>query len=149
MAHTATNLLVHLIFSTRKRAPLINPQIESDLHAYLGGIVRESGVALSINGMSDHVHLLVRVPASHSVAGVARVIKCNSSRWVHERWPQHRAFAWQTGYAAFSVSESGAGVVRDYISSQRQHHTQRSFEEEFMIFLKKNHISVDERYLWD
>jgi REP element-mobilizing transposase RayT len=149
MSHTATNLLVHFIFSTKDRIGLITSDIESDLHAYLGGIVREfGGVALSINGTPDHVHLLVRVPANQSVADVARVIKTNSSRWVHERWPEHRQFAWQTGYGAFTVSESSLDTVRQYISNQQKHHKKRSFQEEFLTFLRKNKIAVDERYLW-
>jgi len=149
MSHTATNLLVHFIFSTKDRIALITPAIESDLHAYLGGIIRElGGVALSINGTPDHVHLLVRMPANQSVADVARLIKTNSSRWVHERWPEHRQFAWQTGYGAFTVSESSADAVREYISNQRAHHRKRSFQEEFLTFLRKNKITVDERYLW-
>jgi putative transposase len=150
MPHTCTHLLVHFIFSTKQRLPLIKPEIEADLHAYLGGIIREvGGTALCINGTSDHVHVLTRIPASHSVADVARLIKTNSSRWVHERWPERRAFAWQTGYGAFSVSESGLDPVRDYISHQQEHHQKRSFQDEFREFLKRNKIVVDERYLWD
>jgi putative transposase len=149
MGHTATNVLVHFIFSTRHRAPLIAGEMQGDLHAYIGGIVREvGGVALCINGMPDHVHLLVRMPAMHSVADVARLVKTNSSRWVHERWPQFKTFAWQPGYGAFSVSESGQSAVRGYIQRQQQHHTKRSFKDEFVVFLKKNHIIVDEKYLW-
>jgi len=150
MSHTATNLLVHLIFSTKQRRGLIIAEIESDLHAYLGGIVRETGgVALAINGMPDHVHLLVRQPASRSVAEIVRLAKTNSSRWVHERRPRRRDFAWQTGYGAFTVSESGVAAVRDYIARQREHHKRISFQEEFLAFLRKNKIQVDERFLWD
>jgi putative transposase len=148
MGHTATNVLVHFIFSTHNRVPSILPEIEADLHAYLGGIIRETGgVALCINGMPDHVHLLIRMPTTHSVADVARLINTNSSRWVHERWPQSKSFAWQAGYGAFSVSESGHNDVA-YILHQREHHEKRSFKEEIVAFLRKNHIAVDERYLW-
>jgi putative transposase len=150
MPHTATNLLVHFIFSTKQRCALIRPDFEKDLHAYLGGIIRQiGGTALCVNGTRDHVHLLVRVSANRSVADVARLIKTNSSRWVHGRWPEHHRFAWQTGDGAFTVSESGATAVRDYISNQAEHHKVRSFQEEFLAFLKKNKITVDERYLWD
>jgi putative transposase len=150
MPHTTTNLLVHFIFSTKQRCALIKPDFEKDLHAYFGGIIRQiGGIALCVNGTRDHVHLLVRVPANHSVADVARLIKTNSSRWIHGRWCQHRQFAWQTGYGAFTVSESGLGAVRDYISRQQEHHKRRSFQEEFLAFIKKNKIAVDERYLWD
>jgi putative transposase len=150
MPHTATNLLVHFIFSTEQRCALIKPDFEKDLHAYLGGIIRQiGGTALCVNGTRDHVHLLVRVPATRSVADVARLVKTNSSRWVHGRWPEKRGFGWQTGYGAFTVSESGVDAVRDYISNQQEHHRIRSFQEEFLVFLKKNGIAVDERYLWD
>jgi REP element-mobilizing transposase RayT len=150
MPHTATNLLVHFIFSTKQRCALIKPDFEEDLHAYLGGIIRQiGGTALCVNGTQDHVHLLIRVPANQSVADVARLIKTNSSRWVHGRWPEQHRFGWQTGYGAFTVSESGVEAVRDYISNQREHHTIRSFQEEFLAFLKKNKITVDEQYLWD
>lgn len=149
MGHTATNVLVHFIFSTRNRAPSINSEIESDLHGYLGGIIREiGGEALCVNGIPNHVHILARMPARHSTADVARLIKTNSSRWVHERWPQFKNFSWQTGYGAFSVSESGQAAVREYILHQKEHHCKRSYQEEFRLFLKKNGITVDEQYLW-
>ena len=90
MPHTTTNLLVHFIFSTKQRCALIKPEFEKDLHAYLGGIVRQiGGTALCVNGTRDHVHLLIRVPINRSVADIARLIKTNSSRWIHERWPEY------------------------------------------------------------
>lgn len=129
--------------------PLIVAEIEADLHAYLGGIIRElGGVALCIDGMPDRIHLLVRMPSTHSVADVARLVKTNSSRWVHGKWPQFKEFAWQPGYGAFSVSESGQNEVREYILHQHEHHAKRSFKDEFVVFLKKNRIIVDEKYLW-
>jgi putative transposase len=150
MPHTTTNLLVHFIFSTKQRCALIKPAFEKDLHACLGGIVRQiGGVALCVNGTLDHIHLLIRMPTHQSVAEVARLIKANSSRWIHGLWPEHHLFAWQTGYGAFSVSESGLAAVREYISNQQEHHKTRSFQEEFLAFMKKNKIAVDERYLWD
>jgi len=149
MPHTTTNLLVHFIFSTKQRRALIKPDFDKDLHAYLGGIIRQiGGIALCVNGTEDHVHLLVRVPGNRSIADVARLVKTNSSKWRHERWPQHRLFAWQIGYGAFTVSESGLSAVREYISNQQEHHKVRSFQDEFLAFLKKNKITVDERYLW-
>lgn len=150
MPHTTTNLLVHFIFSTKQRCALIKPDFEKDLHAYLGGIIRQiGGTALCINGTQDHVHLLLRVSANRSIADVARLIKTNSSKWIHEKWPEHHLFAWQMGYGAFTVSASGAPAVRDYISNQREHHRARSFQDEFMAFLKKNGITADEKCLWD
>jgi len=150
MGHTSTNVLVHFVFSTKQRQPAITSDIAPDLHAYLGGIVRElRGTALAINGTADHVHLLVRVPPVKAVADIARVIKTNSSRWLHERWPEKRQFAWQTGYGAFSVSESNVDAVRNYIYGQAEHHKARSFQEEFVAFLKRNNISYDEGYIWN
>ena len=119
MSHTCANILLHLIFSTRRRQPLIHAEIKPDLFAYMGGIMREMrGVALIINGTSDHVHMLVRVPPAHSVAEVARIVKTNSSRWAREKWPV-KNFGWQTGYGAFSVSESRVAGVTKYIAGGR------------------------------
>jgi putative transposase len=82
------------------------------------------------------------------VADVARLVKTNSSRCLHERWPQIKSFGWQSGYGAFSVSESGQNAVREYILHQQQHHAKRSFKEEFVVFLQKNHIAIDGEHLW-
>jgi putative transposase len=140
--------LLHFIFSTDGRRPLIKPEFRDDLFAYLGGIVREmNGAALIINGANDHVHMLIRVRPAHSAAEIARVVKANSSRWVREK---HSAeFAWQTGYGVFSVSESSVADVTKYISGQEEHHKKRSFQEEFVAFLKKNRVEYDPRYIWD
>ena len=148
MPHTSGNISLHFIFSTQGRRPLIRPDVRDDLFAYLGGIVREmSGTALIVNGVADHVHMLIRVRPVHSAAEVARVVKTNSSRWMRER---HSAgFGWQTGYGVFSASESSIAAVMQYIASQQQHHKKHSFQEEFVAFLKKNHIEYDERYIWD
>jgi putative transposase len=140
--------LLHLIFSTLGRRPLIKPEFRGDLFAYLGGIVREmNGTALIINGTGDHVHMLLRVRPVHSSAEMARVVKTNSSRWVREKWSSE--FAWQTGYAVFSVSESSVAAVTKYIADQEEHHKKHSFQEEFVAFLKKNHVEYDEKYIWD
>jgi putative transposase len=149
MSHTYSNLLFHVIFSTHERRTLIPPEIQSDLFAYMGGIVRGlHGKALAIGGTNDHVHVLMRLPQDASVADVVRVVKTNSSRWIHEKWPERAAFSWQTGYAAFSVSESNIDAVVKYIAEQSVHHRKRSFQEEFVAFLKKNGIEYDERYIW-
>ena len=147
MSHTAGNLLLHLIFSTKDRRPLITAEIRTDLFAYLGGIIREMhGTALVVNGMTDHVHMLIRIRPAHATAEIARVVKTNSSRWVHEKW--NVRFAWQTGYGAFSVSESNAPAVSRYIAMQEEHHKKVTFKEEYVVFLKKNKIEYDERYIW-
>ena len=121
----------------------------SDFCAYLGGIIRElKGTALVVNRRADHVHLLVRVPPVPSLAEITRVLKSNSSKWFHQKWPD-RKFAWQSGYGAFSVIESNVPAVTRYLAQQEKHHTDRSFREEFLAFLAKNNIVVNERYLWN
>ena len=115
----------------------------------MGGIIRElGGKSLAINGTKDHVHLLFELPHRLSVADVMRVVKTNSSRWIHEKWPQHANFAWQTGYAAFSVSHSNARAVARYIREQEIHHNKIGFERELRSFLKKHEIAYDEQFLF-
>jgi REP element-mobilizing transposase RayT len=149
MGHTYTNLLTHIIFSTKDRLPYLQEARRNDVFAYLGGIVRElKGTALNIDGTADHVHALVRLPAALAVAKAVEIIKANSSRWIHEHRVLHRTFAWQTGYAAFSVSESNVDDVSGYISHQQEHHRKVTFQEELIAFLKRSRIEYDERYLW-
>jgi putative transposase len=149
MGHTYTNLLTHVIFSTKDRLPYLHHDRREEIFAYMGGIVRElSGVALNVNGPSDHVHLLVRAPALLSVAKAVDVLKTNSSRWIHEQRILRRTFSWQAGYAAFSVSESNAEDVIRYIVNQEAHHRRVSFQEELIAFLKRSKIQYDERYIW-
>lgn len=148
MSHTSGNILLHLIFSTRQRRPLIKPEFQSELFAYLGGVVREMhGTALIINGSADHVHMLVRIRPAHTAAEIARIGKTNSSRWVHEKYSAD--FAWQIGYGVFSVSESNVFAVSKYIATQEEHHKKHSFQDEFLAFLKTNGVAYDEKYLWD
>ena len=149
MPHTYSKLLAHVVWSTKDRIASIVPEIRSDLHAYLGGIVREEGgTAVAIGGTADHVHLLVELPADRNIADSIRVVKANSSRWIHERWPQHRGFAWQADYGAFAVSSSNASRVVEYIRSQEGHHRRIDYHDEFVALLRKHGVAFDERYLW-
>lgn len=149
MSHTFSNLLTHVIFSTSARAPLLVEGFRGDMHAYLGGIIRElRGSALVIGGTADHIHMLVRLPCDVAIADCMRVVKTNSSRWVHERWTERRSFAWQAGYGAFSVSESGRSRTVDYIQRQEEHHRKMTFEDELVSFLEKQGVEFDKRYLW-
>jgi REP element-mobilizing transposase RayT len=150
MPGTYTKLLYHLIFSTKRRANSIVPELQPRLHEYLGGIVRsERGVAHQIGGTADHVHLLVRWRTDETLATLLRKIKSHSSLWVHQTYPTMRDFAWQEGYAAFTVSESQFDAVERYIGSQEEHHRCQSFQEELIEFLKAHRVEYDERYLWD
>jgi putative transposase len=148
MAQTCGNVVVHLIFSTKLRKLLIGPDIRSDLFAYLGGIVRElRGTALIVNGTCDHVHMLIRIHPAQSIAEITRIVKANSSGWIRKK--DHKEFAWQAGYGVFSVSESNVPAVTEYIATQEEHHRERTFQEEFVAFLKKNKVAYDERYIWN
>ena len=150
MAHTFANLLTHVIFSTKDREPIIAPDLKPDLLAYMGGIVREiQGKTMAANSMPDHIHMLLWLPPSVAVADALRIVKANSSRWVHQRSSRYRGFGWQTGYGAFSVSQSSAPSVVKYIREQEKHHLRVSFQEEFISFLKKNRVPYDERYIWE
>lgn len=150
MAHTFTNLLTHAIFSTKDRAPLLDAELTAKLFPYMIGILRElKAKTLAINGVTDHVHLLFALPPSFSVADVMRILKTNSSRWVHETSPAKRMFGWQSGYGAFSVSQSNISDVVKYIREQEEHHRKHTFQEEFVVFLKKHGIEYDERYIWE
>jgi REP element-mobilizing transposase RayT len=139
-----------MIFSTKNREPLIESALAPRLREYIAGICRGKGnVLVAAGGMPDHVHLLVSLGKQSSVADVVRDIKSNSSAWIHQTCPNLRAFAWQTGYGAFSVSQSNLDQVKAYITGQHEHHRVRSFQEEFLAFLERHHIEHDERYIWD
>lgn len=149
MAHTYSKLMVHVVFSTKERQPLIVDSIIGDLHAYLGGIVRKlDGTALAIGGVADHVHLLMAYPPRLAISDLVRTIKANSSGWVHEKWPD-QSFQWQAGYAAFSVSESSREQVVRYIQGQKEHHRQTSFQDELLALLRRHQVEFDEAYLWE
>ena len=147
MSRTFTNLLTHVVFSTKDRMPLIRAELRTELFAYLGGLTRElNGKAYGINGTTDHVHMLVSLPATVAIADALRFIKSNSSGWVREKWK--KTFAWQLGYGAFSVSKSNVPDVLKYIANQERHHRRVAFKDEFIDFLRKHEIDYDERYIW-
>lgn len=149
MPHTFTSLLFHVVFSTKDRRPQISPELSARLFPYMGGIIRErNGIPCIINGPADHVHLLISIPATESIAELLRVLKTNSSRWVHEQFPSHHQFAWQAGYGAFTVSESQRDAVRAYIAAQQEHHRKISFQEEFASFLKRHGLAYDVQESW-
>jgi putative transposase len=115
----------------------------------MGGIAREHGMkALAVGGVEDHAHLLLSLPTTISIAQALQAIKGVSSKWVHDTFPEHRAFAWQEGYGAFSIGVAQVEHTVSYIQSQAEHHRKRTFQEEFLAFLKRHGIEYDERYLW-
>jgi putative transposase len=141
--------LVHFIWSTAKREPTIHRDWEQRLYPYIGGILENSrSKLLCAGGMQDHIHLLVSLHSSLSLADAANLMKSNSSRFIHDelRFP---SFDWQKGYAAFTVSISVKETVRHYIQNQKKHHERRSFKEEYLEFLEKHEIPYDPRYVFD
>ncbi len=147
MPHSYVSNLMHCIFSTKERFPFIDATLERRLWPYIGGIARENKMrALAIGGTADHLHTLLSLPATLDVAKAVQLIKGGSSKWVHDTVREHRKFAWQNGYGAFSVSASQVDRTISYINSQKQHHRKRTFEDEFIEFLDKHGVAYDRRY---
>jgi putative transposase len=140
----------HCVFSTKERRPLITPALQERLWPFLGGIARQNGMNQVIaGGIEDHVHILLSIPATMTVSKAMQLIKGGSSKWIHETFPDQRLFAWQEKYGAFSVSVSQLDIIINYIKNQKEHHHKQSFQEEFLMLLKKHRIEFDERHLWD
>ena len=143
-------LYVHLIFSTKDRANLIDEGWENELHQYFAGALRNQGNKLiEAGGIENHVHLLFSMAKQSNMSDLVREIKANSSGWIHREFDHQRRFAWQAGYAAFSVSYSALEDVRRYIQNQKEHHRTRTFQEEFIAFLEKHHIEYDPKYVFE
>ena len=140
----------HCVFSTKDRRPVITAALQERLWPYLGGIARENKMtAVEIGGVEDHVHILLALPSSMSVAKALQLIKGGSSKWVHDTFPDQRLFGWQSKYGSFSVSVSQLDRIIAYIKGQPEHHRKMTFKEEFVALLNKHRVQYDERYLWD
>jgi REP element-mobilizing transposase RayT len=149
MAHSYMSIHVHYIFSTKNRERVLKPELRARLFPYMGGIAKRNHMkALVINGVEDHVHLLLSLPATLSVAKAIQLIKGGSSKWIHEQFPELEHFSWQEGYGAFSVGVSQVSETIHYIQRQQEHHRQKTFREEYIDFLRKHNIEYDERFLW-
>jgi len=148
---TYTNLLYHVVFATKYRKPKITDSIKPRLYEYMGGIIRgQRGIVLEIGGVQDHVHLLCKLSPSLAVSDVLRFVKGSSSKWMNETFPSwNLKFAWQTGFAAFTVSHSQASSVRRYVASQEEHHRKMSFTEEYIAILRKHEIAFETKYLFE
>jgi REP element-mobilizing transposase RayT len=135
----------HIVFSTKHRAELITPELEDRLYPFMGGIVRDLRCSLvAINGMPDHVHMLVRYRPDLSHSDMLRHIKARSSKWVNETFPDTERFAWQEGYGGFTVSRSAVPEVQRYIERQKEHHERIDFKTEFLELLRRHGIEFDE-----
>ncbi len=149
MSQSLVKLLVHLAFSTKERRGVIRDQERDKLHAYVIGILNNlKSPSLETNSVSDHIHILFSLSKNHALAKVVGEVKESSSAWIKTQDAWYREFYWQGGYAAFSVSESQAERVRQYIRSQREHHQKVSFQDELRALFKNHRIEYDERYVW-
>ncbi len=150
MPGTYSQLLLHVVFSTKARAPWIAADVAERLYAYIGGIVRaEKGVLYDIGGVEDHVHMYLRWRPDGSMSDLMRTIKARSSKWVHDTFPALREFAWQEGYSVFSVSKSQEEAVKKYIAGQAEHHKKEDFKSELLKLLRAHGVEFDERYVFD
>jgi REP element-mobilizing transposase RayT len=150
MAGTYTKLYYHIVFSTKHRRPLIRDDLDTELHKYIAGVLRNlGGHGLEINGTADHVHILALLPPKLALSDVLRDAKANSSKWIHDKFPQLLSFAWQDGFSAFTVSTSQVLEVREYIRNQKNHHRERDFKAELLALLQRHEVEYDERYIWD
>ncbi|MEI8378688.1 MAG: IS200/IS605 family transposase [Planctomycetota bacterium] len=150
MPQSLANIYIHLIFSTKQRAPFLTEDIRPDLHAYMAKILANlKSPAVLINSENDHFHILFNMGRTVSLAQVVEDVKKSSSKWIKTQSPKFETFAWQAGYGAFSVSHSNVPTVSTYIRDQKEHHRTKSFQEEFLAFLRKHNIVYDERYVWD
>jgi putative transposase len=149
MAQSYTNLIYHIVFSTKNREPLITPETQPRLYEYIGGIIRnKGGILLEIGGISDHIHVLAKLRPDNSLSNILRDLKANSTGWMHKVFPEMNDFSWQNGYGAFTVSASQVEKVREYIANQEKHHAKISFKDEFIKLLRANDIEFDEKYLF-
>jgi REP element-mobilizing transposase RayT len=148
MPHSLTSIWLHVIFSTRERRPWLSEEVLSRLLPYMTAVLGKTGVLVgAIGGVEDHLHLLIRIRPEASPAELMRVLKANSSRWVHAAFPNLGEFAWQGGYSAFSVSVSQCDRVIAYILGQQDHHRRHGFAEELQEFLRRHGVLYDRRDL--
>ena len=149
MPQSFSALHCHVVFSTKHRQPQITGNVQPRLFEYIGGILRSnSSSPIAAGGMPDHVHLLISLGRTLAIADAVRLIKTNSSGWIHDEL-NLRDFQWQNGYGAFAVSYSNVDQVKTYLANQEQHHRALSFQDEFREFLRRHNLEWDERYVWD
>ncbi len=149
MSHSVTNLLYHFVFATKLREPWLDNALRPALWAQLGSILqKEGGMALVVNGMPEHVHILAKLRPDHRVSEILSDLKSRTSGWIHRARSDLAHFAWQTGYGAFTVSLSQEEVVRHYIETQEEHHRRVPFDQEYIQLLRKHGAEIREEDLW-
>jgi len=150
MPQSLANVLVHAVFSTYERRPLLTPNVRPALYQYTGGILRNlNAQPIEIGGVEDHLHVLFRMSRTVSLAQTIEKVKTGTSKWIKTKGAGFRDFSWQAGYGAFSVSPDDEDKAARYIRDQEQHHRCISFQDELRDLLRGAGVEFDERYLWD
>jgi len=151
MPQSLSRMLIHLVFSTKYRQPLISESIEPELYAYIAKILYDEcdSPAEIIGGDKDHLHILLVMSRTRTIAQIVELIKKRSSKRIKPKSVKFRRFQWQTGYGAFSVSVSNEAVVKAYIANQKEHHRKKTYQHEFRGMLRKHKVEYDEQYVWD
>lgn len=152
MPQSLAKVTIHIVFSTKDRRPFLrDPGLRQEHNAYMATILKDNvdSLAILINGVEDHIHALVNLSRKFAIMDVIQKMKTETSKWLKTKSEDTTDFAWQSGYGAFSVSESNIEQVKEYIASQEEHHKKVSFQDEFRAFCKRHNVELDERYVWD
>ncbi|HLN52247.1 MAG TPA: IS200/IS605 family transposase [Lentimicrobium sp.] len=150
MGQSLVKNYLHIVFSTKNRKPIISPDVQLQLHNYLGGICNNLDCqVIIVGGYNNHIHILCMLSKKIALVKLIEELKSHSSKWMKSKGEENRNFYWQDGYGAFSVNPSEIDRVINYIANQYEHHTIKTFEEEYLAFLKKYHVEYNEQYLWD
>ena len=150
MGQSLVKNYIHIVFSTKYREPLIHPPVESELHAYLGGICNKLDcTVITVGGYTDHIHILCMMSKKIALMKLMEELKSHSSKWIKTKGAGYESFYWQDGYGAFSVNPSEVDTVISYIANQHEHHSNKTFQDEYRSFLKKYKVDYDEKYVWD
>jgi REP element-mobilizing transposase RayT len=150
MGQSLVKNYIHIVLSTKHREPLIHSPYEEELHAYLGGICKKlECYPIKVGGFTDHIHILCMLSKKIALMKLLEEVKSHSSKWMKTKDKSLKNFYWQDGYGAFSVRPSEVDVVIAYIANQHEHHSKKTFQEEYRVFLNKYKFVYDERYVWD
>ena len=150
MPQSLAQILVHLVFSTKNRVPLLGDDVRDELHAYIGGtIANHKGTLLKSGSVPDHIHLLIAHPRTFAPSELVQEIKTGSSKWLKTKAAPYAEFHWQAGYGIFSISPTHRLALERYIANQAEHHRIVTFQDEYRRLLEKYEVPFDERYVWD
>lgn len=150
MVQSLVKNYLHIVFSTRCREPIVDASVELELHAYLGGVCKGLGCPpIIVGGYKDHIHILCLLSKKIALMTLVGEIKSHSSKWIKTKGEAYKNFYWQSGYGAFSVKPNEIDAVIQYIANQQEHHSSKTFQDEYRAFLNRYYIEFDERYVWD